>query len=371
VAVTDLIRGRQTATRTLTNKSGGGVVQGDVVVIGDGATDNAFTTTTTASFNARAVGVVMETIASNAAGLVAVGGWVPKVKTNAAVTRDHYLFSHTVAKQATGAFGQALASSADPPAVIWPLPEGTAASGAPTGAKYLVGALDAGLSNEKVLRHFHDNYDPDNYPTSGTDASTDEFDDSSLHADWTWTTAPGGTVSESQFPGYLHIDGGTDASATTRFLRRAYVPGATAFSVASKMALTMNNANVSSGIGICLLDAADAVIWSNEIFTDGTATAGDGFRITTTNTSGGYTATALGGYMSPFVYLLITRDAANVYNGYFSLNGVTWNFLGTSTVATAVTKVAIRYGVDTDLINEEGLIDFVRVFSSVTRKIGA
>jgi hypothetical protein len=38
VAVTDLIRGRQTATRTLTNKSGGGVVQGDVVVIGDGGT---------------------------------------------------------------------------------------------------------------------------------------------------------------------------------------------------------------------------------------------------------------------------------------------------------------------------------------------
>lgn len=139
----DVIRGRQTATRTLTNKSGGAVAVGDVVVIGDGTNDNAFTTTTTASFNARMVGVAMEAIANDAAGLVAIHGYVPKVNTNASVTRDHFLFTHTVAKEATGsatratgAFGQVLETGADPEAIIWGMPDSSAVS-ADLGGKQL------------------------------------------------------------------------------------------------------------------------------------------------------------------------------------------------------------------------------------------
>jgi len=128
----DVLRGRQTATRTLTNRSGGAVAAGDVVVIGDGTNDNCFTTTTTASFNARMVGVAMEAIASLAAGLIAIHGYVPKVNTDASVTRDHFLFTHTVAKEATGsatrgagAFGQVLETGADPEAIIWGMPDVT------------------------------------------------------------------------------------------------------------------------------------------------------------------------------------------------------------------------------------------------------
>lgn len=136
MAATDMIRGRQTATRTLTNKSGGAVALGDVVVIGDATNDNAFTTTTSAAFNSRMVGVAMEAIASNAAGLVAISGYVPIVVTNASVARDVFLFTHTVAKQAAGnatrsagAFGQVLETGTSPEAIIWGMPDSTAAAG--------------------------------------------------------------------------------------------------------------------------------------------------------------------------------------------------------------------------------------------------
>lgn len=132
MGATDMLRGRQTAVRTLTNKSGGSVAAGDVVVIGDGTNDDAFTTTTTASFNARMVGVAMEAIASNAAGLVALHGYVPKIVTSASVNRDDFLFTHTVAKQATGsatraagAFGQVLATGTSPAAILWGTPDAT------------------------------------------------------------------------------------------------------------------------------------------------------------------------------------------------------------------------------------------------------
>lgn len=138
MAITDLIRGRQTATRTLTNKSGGGVVQGDVVVIGDGSNDNSFTTTTSAAFNTRMVGVAMETIANNAAGLVAISGYVPIVNSAAGLTRGHFLFTSTNAKEATGsgtrgagAFGMVLESATDPEAIIWGMPDPTGTGSTP------------------------------------------------------------------------------------------------------------------------------------------------------------------------------------------------------------------------------------------------
>lgn len=240
-------------------------------------------------------------------------------------------------------------------------------AGAPDTAAYLVGTANGSLSAEKVKAALYRNYDPDEYPTSGT-SLVDEFDDSSLDGAWTWTTAPSGSVSESQFPGFLHIDGGTDASNTQRFLRRTYAPGAaTAFSVACKVAVSIENGNFSAGAGIALLDSGDAVIYAAEMFTDGTTTGSKAFRVVTTPATWGPGGDALSG----FVYLLITRDAADAYNVYFSKNGMTWIKVGGSTVSTTVAKLALSYRSDTDSNNEEAIWDFVRVFSSVTRKIGA
>lgn len=112
----------------LTNKSGGNLSYGDVVVI-DTSTASSFTTTTTSGYTSGTVGVILEPngIASNATGLVAIQGWVPKVNLNTAATVGQMIKTHTVAGQATphsaprvsGDFGQALSASATPPALLY------------------------------------------------------------------------------------------------------------------------------------------------------------------------------------------------------------------------------------------------------------
>lgn len=117
-----------------TNKSGGGVIAGDVVII-DTANDNAFTTTTSAGFTGR-VGIADETIASNGTGRIVVEGHVPLVNVNASVTRGHFGTTHIVAKQATdagasrtiGTFCQFTTGGTTPEADIY-APDLNAASG--------------------------------------------------------------------------------------------------------------------------------------------------------------------------------------------------------------------------------------------------
>ena len=211
-------------------------------------------------------------------------------------------------------------------------------------------------------------YDPDR-PPAASNAATDEFDDDALHADWTWTTAPAGTVSESAFTGHLHIDGGTDAAGVVRILRRPYAPGATAFTVVGKMSVALENGNFVGGIGICILDSSDNELWAVSLASDGTTTASDSSRILAT--AGGMTAAVGDRLNSGWIYLMIQRSAANVYKGFWSGNGLTWQYLGTSTVATAVAKVGIRWFADTDSNEPQGAIDFLRVFDSQTKVIGA
>jgi hypothetical protein len=108
----------------LTNKSGGSVAAGDVVIV-DTTNNDAFTTTTSASFGG-VIGIAQETIANNAVGRVLMAGYAALVNVPASVTRGHYLFTHTVVKQATGsasravgAFGQFLTGGATPDAHLF------------------------------------------------------------------------------------------------------------------------------------------------------------------------------------------------------------------------------------------------------------
>ena len=122
---------------TPTNKSGGALAKGDVVVI-DTANDYAVTTTTTGATTVT-VGVVVEEngIASNATGRVQFGGYVGLVNVNASVTRGHYGVTHTVAKQATdggasrivGAFCVFLTGGTTPTAHLFVQPDGSSAAG--------------------------------------------------------------------------------------------------------------------------------------------------------------------------------------------------------------------------------------------------
>ena len=131
----DSIRGRQVVLR-LTNKSGGDVVEGDVVIISSG-TAAAFTTTTTAGLATDIVGVVLESIADNATGRVCISGYVPKIALSASASLGDTFATHTVAKQAapaaaraTGAFGQVLGTGATPAALLWGMPDNSASGGA-------------------------------------------------------------------------------------------------------------------------------------------------------------------------------------------------------------------------------------------------
>lgn len=134
------VQGRRTILYA-TNKSGGAVAKGDLVV-GDGSNDEGFTTTTTAGLITAWVGVVIEDngIASNMAGRVCVQGYVSLVTPNASVTRGHFGKTHTVAKQVTdagasrvtGVFCQFLTSGTTPSAILFGMPDGsTGAAGSP------------------------------------------------------------------------------------------------------------------------------------------------------------------------------------------------------------------------------------------------
>lgn len=120
----------------LVNRSGAPVAAGDVVAIGDGTNDACFTTTAAASFNARHIGIAQETIASLATGRVLTSGYAAIVNSAASLTRNHFLFTSTVAKEATGsatraagAFGQVLTTGLDTVCLIWGVPDATAGAG--------------------------------------------------------------------------------------------------------------------------------------------------------------------------------------------------------------------------------------------------
>lgn len=123
----DIIRGRQ-VVELLTNKSGGQLVAGDVVII-DGANAEAVTTTTDAGYTGSSIAVAVETVEADAVGRFCVSGYVPVVNLASAASVKDFLFTHTVAGQATpsatvaaGAFGQALSAGSTPSASIFGTP---------------------------------------------------------------------------------------------------------------------------------------------------------------------------------------------------------------------------------------------------------
>ncbi len=125
----------------LTNKSGGNLNYGDVVVL-DNTNANGFTTTTTSGLSTRGLGVILEPngIANNASGMVAVGGWCPKINLNTAAAVGQFIKTHTVAGQGTphaspqveGDFAVALSASATPACNLFGSPNGPLSGGAGT-----------------------------------------------------------------------------------------------------------------------------------------------------------------------------------------------------------------------------------------------
>ncbi len=131
----------RTTQTLMTNKSGGSVAYGGVVIV-DTTTDSSFTTTTTSGLSTSQVGIVIEPngIANNAIGMVAVGGWCPRITLNTASTRGQFIKTHTVAGQGTphsspqveGDFAIALEASTSPACNLFGSPNGPLSGGAGT-----------------------------------------------------------------------------------------------------------------------------------------------------------------------------------------------------------------------------------------------
>lgn len=122
-----------TVQKQLTNKSGGAVTRGDVVVV-DPDNDTAFEITTVAG-ETRMVGVALEDILADATGWVATHGFVEFVNVTASVTRSHYGSTSTTVKKAVaasvrsaGAFCQFLTSGTIPSAWLFGAPDAAAVS---------------------------------------------------------------------------------------------------------------------------------------------------------------------------------------------------------------------------------------------------
>jgi len=117
----------RTECAVVQNKSGGNLVQGDVVIV-DTANANAFTTTTTSGYVSGRVGVILDVngIADNAYGMVAFSGYVPKINLSGTGSIGDLVKTHTVAGQGvrhasplvSGDFAQVLGTSATPDALL-------------------------------------------------------------------------------------------------------------------------------------------------------------------------------------------------------------------------------------------------------------
>lgn len=124
--MTNIALGR-TESAILTNKSGGSLAQGDVVIV-DSANASAVTTTTESGYSSGRIGVVLEPngIANNASGLIGFSGYVPKINLSSSASLGDLVKTDTVAKQGvrhaapaqTGDFAQVLQTGTSPTALL-------------------------------------------------------------------------------------------------------------------------------------------------------------------------------------------------------------------------------------------------------------
>ena len=154
--LSDILRGRQTIL-WLTNKSGSGVVEGDVVVI-DITTTSAFTTTTAEGETTAVIGVALETIADNADGRICITGYIPKINLTSSASLGNFVRTSTTAKNAIpvtsiqdGVFGQVLGTGTSPAAVITGMPQKSSGGGDSTYTSDYASRPSAGNDGDLFL----------------------------------------------------------------------------------------------------------------------------------------------------------------------------------------------------------------------------
>lgn len=377
----------------MTNKHGSTVSQG-MSLIPDSANDLSFKMTTTAGDLRIFASVTDETIADSALGLIQLfGSIVEELQTSAAVTRGHYIKQGTTAGKVIDTTTMADATTTPPAGSIGIALTGV--GGAGTIAAFIFPAQPAssggvtaftGLSDVpasysgQALKSLRVNagataiefftpataanvvstYNPDLPPTSPS-AYDDEFNAGSLDVKWVNFGSPD-TVSVTDYKGYLHLT--RTGTSVTGGVYQAFVPGAAAFTIACKVIGTV----AAAGSNQVLLVAADS---STAFIADiGMLNAKDAI-VGAAALSGGFDDFTLPGGPTGFgtYYYALCRDSGTNYTAYISKDGILWSLLSSFSQAGTVARIAIccaAFSASTT----EAYFDWVRVFTTQTRKIG-
>jgi hypothetical protein len=341
----------------LTNKSGGSVAQGDVVVI-DLTAASSFTTTTTPAYVDGSIGVVLEPngIANNAIGTIALGGFIPKINLSSSASLGNLFKTHTVAKQAaihaaplvTGDFGFVLETGATPKAFLF----GSTNQGGSgvVDAEYVTTAAHASLSAEVNIPGLAGSSDRAGIGGAGV---AYEFDSGA--SPLTWSSAIDAEDVDTTVKSHLYIQ---DNGAAESLGTYSWAP-AGAFDIRCKVSLGAEVAGGANASGIGLLVGDSAM--NNRCLNNFTYNGGtDRFEINVYTYAGGsYTQRGVVQYgMGSVVYLRIVRDGSNNNSFYWSSDGLLWLLIATQALTYTAAKAGLRISGNSVVTN--AAIDYIR-----------
>lgn len=331
--ILDIIQ-RAQVILTLTNRSGGAVNEGDVVIV-DVANDESFTTTVNVG-SILVLGVVQEDIANLAVGRVLVEGYAPVVEVNDATARGDFLRTSGVATRATsqatmetGIFAKALTSTVGAGQVSAEL------FGVDSGAG---GAYPPGWK-----------FDLDE-PKAVADDPDDEFDTGALDVKWTVVDGAANPVDLMADPtgrydlttrvGFLLLQARNTDNVD---LRQDYtLPDTQSIVLAFSFGMAID---ARSGIltdevivGLSLNNNDGGAHLGNYIVVEADADP-DGWKIRSYFTGiGDYDSTPENQHGAPLarrIYFRIIRDGTS-YWSYYSGDGTTWQSLGAAKAVGAI-----------------------------------
>lgn len=348
----------RTETAILTNKSGGSVAQGDVVVV-DTANASAFTTNTAGAYVSGRIGVVLEPngIASNGPGQIAFSGYVPVINLSGTGSIGDLVKTHTVAKQGVrhaapqvaGDFAEVLGTSATPAALLFGTVQLGGGSGAATTNKYVTTASATDLSAEVAIPGLAGSPD---IASAGGAGTSEEYDTATTGL--TWSSALATEDSNTTALSHLYLKW-TDSTA--RYGTKAWSP-AGAFDARAKVALTCD-AGIAS-FYLIVIDTGNtnrAVVGLDFNYSGRSAAISADTFTSGAYTQRGSTWTVL---LDSYMYLRITRDGSNNVSLYFSLNGIIWTLVATVSFTFTVGKIGFLTSNNTGSNNSYAIADWLR-----------
>lgn len=338
----------------LANKSGGGVNQGDLVIV-DTANASAFTTTTEEGFTDGHIGVVVDAvIPDDEIGQVAFGIWVPKLKLDTAASIGDFIMHSGVAGQGTphaapkvdGDFAIALDDSDEPPALLFGAIYQGGAGGAPSDGKYVTTTSHGSLSDAVVIPGLAGSGDISGVGGAGT---SEEYDSSTTGLSWSPST-PNTVDSNTTLKSHLYIK---STDSTERLGTKSWSP-AGAFDARTKFMLDDEDQDNGS-IGLVITSSSHS---NRLLLMFSSDQASQRMYVAAYTYSGSYTARGSVWYMHGVndMYLRITRDGSNNISWFWSSNGITWQRIATASFSLTVANIGFR---SSDAAHK-AFVDFLR-----------